>query len=372
MDIKLFEKRKREHLQYALDTAHQASGLNGLDAIHLMHDALPELDFSEIQLDSHCLGKVMKTPFYIAGMTAGHSQAKEINRMFALACADRGWAMGVGSQRRELEFMQHRRCLDHHQNEQGLDFFLDSKSVDHWHLLREEVPQLVLFANIGLSQLIQVDPVCVEKLVQNLNAQALVVHTNVLQEILQPEGTPQFYRGLEVLREYSTNFSVPVIVKETGCGFSSMTLKKISTLPLAALDVSGLGGTHWGRIEGFRVAQRTTYAVRSAAARTFSNWGESTVDSVLAATALLPAKTEIWASGGVRSGLDAAKLIALGAHRIGYAQPALRAAFIGEDRLRFWMETQEFELKVALMCTGSQTCQSLQKKENIWRFNKMT
>src|SRR5438874_536797 len=123
MDTHQFESRKREHIQHSLDSAHQAYGLSGLDQVHLVHEALPEIDFEEVKLDSLCLGKLLPTPFYIAGMTAGHEDAPLINRTLALACQERGWAMGVGSQRRDLETQ-------------------DGGTLDHWRKLREEVPNL--------------------------------------------------------------------------------------------------------------------------------------------------------------------------------------------------------------------------------------
>jgi isopentenyl-diphosphate delta-isomerase len=352
MDPKLwvgkFEERKREHIRHALDPAHQASSESGLPQIHLVHEALPDLDFSEISLETPCFGRTTPTPFYVAGMTAGHADAPRLNRILALACESRGWAMGVGSQRRELEGGTHAQA----------------GSPDSWPELRNEVPKLALFANIGISQIARSSASQLALLVEGMGAQALVVHANALQETLQPEGTPQFKGALPALAKIRENFPFPIILKETGCGFSSSTLKRISSLDLAAVDVSGLGGTHWGRIEGARAEKNSLFA---AAAVTFANWGESTVDSVLAARAHLSSKTEVWASGGVRSGLDAAKLLALGADRVGYAKPALEAAMEGREALLKWMETQEFELKVALFCTGARTPTEIRRKEGVWR-----
>lgn len=351
MDIQQFELRKRAHIQHALEEANQALGLSGLDQVSLVHDALPDLDFDEVSLNSVCLGKPARTPFYIAGMTAGHPRASEMNRQLALACSDRGWAMGVGSQRRDLE----RDDLDH----------LSGSSIDCWKELREEVPHLTLFANLGISQIITAPTQKIQALVDQIQAQALAIHLNGLQEVLQPEGTPRFKGSLAALRRVVQELHVPVILKETGCGFSFETLRKLEGIGFSALDVSGLGGTHWGRIEGAR-SQPDTFQARAAV--TFARWGESTTESVLATQKALPG-VEIWASGGVRSGLDAAKLIALGAHRVGYAQPALEAVLAGADRLRQWMEQQEFELKVALFCTGSESPDALQKKERAWKQN---
>lgn len=357
MDLSQFESRKRSHIRHALDPIHQATGLSGLERIHLFHSALPELDFADVSIASSWNHKPLRTPFYIAGMTAGHADAPVINRSLAIACSERGWAMGVGSQRRELET--------------GGDF------VDTWDKLRSEAPLLVLFANLGMSQVISTPLEKIQILLEVLRADALVIHANALQECLQPEGTPQFKGALEKLSLLTQQVKLPVVLKETGCGFSPATLKLLSPLGLAAIDVSGLGGTHWGRIEGARAAEVQS-PILAQAAQTFSNWGEPTVECVLSAKQALvahhfggAAPTEIWASGGVRSGLDAAKLFALGAHRVGYAKPALEAALQGHAQLLLWMETQEYELKMALFCTGCRTTEILRQKEGVWRRNEI-
>lgn len=346
MDTLQFEGRKREHIRHALDPIHQAQGLTGLDRIHLSHEALPDLDFADVRLEAPCLGRAARTPFFVAGMTAGHADASKVNRTLARACAERGWTMGVGSQRRELEE-------------------LDGGRLDEWAELRAEVPQLILLANVGIAQLIETPIAKILELIEAIQAQALAVHLNPLQEALQTEGTPRFRGAMSALRRAADALPVPIVLKETGCGFSPATLQRLaaSGISFGALDVSGLGGTHWGRIEGARAGRGT---VQGEASLTFANWGEPTAESVVAARAILP-RAEIWASGGVRSGLDAAKLIALGADRVGYAKPALEAALAGPETLQRWMEIQEYELKVALFCTGSQTPMELRRKEKAWR-----
>jgi len=355
MDFSQFEGRKRDHIRLSLDPSHQAIGQSGLDQFHLSHEALPDLDFDEIVLRSVCLGRYSPTPFYVSGMTAGHSDAFEINRTLALSCAKRGWAMGVGSQRRQLE-------------DSG------AAALDQWVKLREEAPSLTLFANIGISQLPGLAIDRLRELVETINAQALAVHANPLQECIQTEGTPRFRGTFDALRRVCEELGRPVVLKETGCGISAPTLERLSEIGLAAIDVSGLGGTHWGRIEGARARAlaKTDGAsdptLRAQVATTFENWGESTLSSVITGVQMFPpqganrAITEIWASGGVRSGLDAAKLLALGARQVGYAKPAMEAALEGRDSVERWMELQEFELKTALFCTGSRSLDDLRAK----------
>ncbi|HLE00380.1 MAG TPA: type 2 isopentenyl-diphosphate Delta-isomerase [Bdellovibrionota bacterium] len=349
MDIQQFEGRKQDHVRLALDAKNQATALSGLSSIHLNHDALPELDLEEVRLDSSCLGQATRTPFFVAAITAGHSESAAINRTLGKVCSDRGWALGLGSQRRDL---------DTNVPESS------SYSPDDWGRFRSEFPDLMVFANIGISQLSTISTKKLDELIQKLRPAGLVVHTNPLQEAIQEEGTPHFKGALQRLETLCKTSPIPVILKETGCGFSCTTLEKLRGVALSALDISGLGGTHWARIEGAR-AEPTS--IKASAARTFAAWGEPTADSVLSAREILSNKTEIWGSGGVRSGLDAAKLIALGADRIGYAQPALAVALAGSAELNRWMEQQEYELRVALFCTGCKTPSELKNKENAWR-----
>jgi isopentenyl-diphosphate delta-isomerase len=339
-----FEERKRDHIRYSLDSATQTFGWSGLERIRLRHEALPELNFDELNLSSACVGKTLPTPFYISGMTAGHGDAPRLNRMLARASEARGWAMGVGSQRRDLE---------------------NPDSIDGWSRFRAEFPRLQLFGNLGIAQVITSPVAEIQKLVDAIQATGIAVHLNAMQEAIQPEGTPQFSGGLRALERLCKSLSVPVVLKETGCGFSKKTLTRLAQTGLAAIDLSGLGGTHWGRIEGMRAPRGS---LQARAAVTFAHWGESTVDSVRSAREILP-ELELWASGGVRSGLDAAKLIALGAHRVGYAQPALQAAMESEAALIAWMEQMEFELKVALFCTGCRTPSDLREGKDQWTWN---
>ncbi|MBN23162.1 MAG: type 2 isopentenyl-diphosphate Delta-isomerase [Bdellovibrionaceae bacterium] len=329
MDIQRFEDRKKHHIQSSLDSKNQAIGLSGFDQIELVHDALPDLNFEEVSLEINSLGKTRNTPFFVAGMTAGHPDAFSMNRTLAERAAARGWWMGVGSQRRQLE--------------------RNSDLVDQWKELRRSVPELVLISNLGISQLILSDLDQVKGIVDSIHANAIVIHLNALQEVIQEEGTPQFRGGWTALEKLVKKMSIPVLVKETGCGFSKRTLRRLQEMGVSAVDVSGLGGTHWGRIEGDRT---TSHSLKSAS-ETFKNWGISTYDSLLHAMEVLTgSQTEYWASGGIRTGLDAAKALVLGAKGVGFAQPALEKALLGAEELELWMERIEYELKVALFCTG--------------------
>jgi isopentenyl-diphosphate delta-isomerase len=327
-----FDPAWQDALRHVLAPAHEAEGLSGLEAVHLAHDALPELDFEDVSLAARVFGCPAQTPFYVVGMNAAHPDATALNRRLARACARRGWAMGLSPQ--------------HRQPAGPADLLA---AVDEWQRLRDAAPGLLLVGSLSLSQVVATPMALLRRLTASTQAQALSVHLNALQECLQPAGAPQFRGGLAALRTLCGELELPVVLKETGCGFSPRTLAKLQGLGLGALDVGGLGGTHWGRVEGGRAPQDGPQAL---AAQTVAGWGESTVGSVRAACRVLPA-LETWASGGVRSGLDAAKLIALGAERVGYARPALQAALWGDAALDDWMAQQELELRMALFCSGA-------------------
>ncbi len=339
--IEQFEERKQDHIRLALNPENEAAGSSGLDRISLRHEALPELDFSEIDISTQAFGKVCPTPFFICSMTAGHSSAQSINLVLAQASAQQGWLMGVGSQRRQL---------------------FDASAKKEWLSIRKEVPDARLIGNIGLSQLIQTPMDDIERMLEPLAAEALFIHTNPVQECLQPEGTPYFKGGLQAIENICQKLCIPVIFKETGCGFSKQTLSKLLNCGLYAVDLSGLGGTHWGRIEGKR-----SITMHAQAAQTFRNWGISTVSSLLHGQSLSP-DYELWASGGVRSGLDAAKLLAIGAKHVGFAKPILEAALAGYDTLSQYMQRVEFELKMSLFCTGSCHIEAL-RENDVWAMN---
>lgn len=341
MNFREFEKRKKDHIQLSLQQENQAIGFSGLDRIYLSHEALPNINFSDISLETKILDKKRKTPFYVGSMTAGHPEAVEVNCRIAESCQNRGWIMGVGSQRRQL---------------------FEKDLLNEWSNLRKKASKASLIGNIGISQLIRTKIADIQRLVDSIHAEGIFIHLNSLQESLQPEGTPQFKGGLLAIEQLCRKLEVPVLIKETGCGFSSKTLKILKNTGIRAVDLSGLGGTHWGRIEGGR--SQEPYQVR--AAKTFQDWGIGTVQSLLNGIKIKP-DYELWSSGGVRTGLDAAKLLVLGARAVGYAQPVLKAALEGSQSLNSWMETIEFELKTAMFVTGTHRVELLRKVEASWK-----
>lgn len=341
---KEFESRKADHIRLSLAAENEALGGSGFDRIELIHEALPEINFENIRISTSALGHEVPVPYFVSSMTAGHEQGFELNRRLAVACQGRGWWMGVGSQRRQL---------------------FDKEARREWADLRKLVPGVKLLGNLGLSQVIGTDLDLIEDLIGSLGAVGMIVHTNPLQEVLQPEGTPNFSGGYDALTRLAGRLKVPVILKETGCGFSKPTLLRLKSTGISAVDVSGFGGTHWGRIEGARAAKTD---IRQPAAEAFAHWGISTVDSLVNAANVAPAY-EVWASGGIRNGVEALKSLLLGGRMVGFAKPALEAALAGEAALDQWMRTREYELKAAMFCTGLSSLDNLNEKQ-VWRWLK--
>lgn len=342
-----FEKRKGDHIRISLDPRSQTLGQNGLDSIELIHEALPDLNLKEVEIStSFSLSKSdpsdvsLSSPIFISSMTAGHEKGHEINVALAKLSSERRILMGVGSQRRELN---------------------DSNAANEWKIVRKAAPKALLLGNIGIAQVITTPVDSIKKLIDTTEALGLFVHLNALQESVQPEGTTQFKGGLQALEKLVKNISVPVIAKETGSGMSVATIKRLAECGVSAIDISGKGGTHWGRVEGLRSDESSQlYQV----AQTFENWGVSTKESLLNAQQA-GVRCEIWASGGIRNGLEVAKCIALGATQVGLAQPFLAAALKGDQALSQLLDRLELELKIALFCTGSANLQEFTTKKVI-------
>jgi isopentenyl-diphosphate delta-isomerase len=331
-----FEQRKVDHIALALMHQNQALESNQLDAVQLIHEALPDFNFDDVDISTTRLGVEAAKPFIVSSMTAGHDDALTLNRHLMAACNKTGWAMGVGSQRRELT---------------------DKDASNVWRVLREDYPDVVLYGNLGIAQLITHSVDDVIQLTDALKASALIIHCNPLQECIQPEGTRDFKGAWDALKALTSASPVPIILKETGCGFSRHTLERLNQMHIAAVDVSGLGGTHWGRIEGHRASDDS---ILKQTAETFRNWGVNTVQSVRDAVDVSK-HFEVWGSGGVRHGLDAAKLLALGASTVGFAKPMLESAVVSADDVINAMQKIEYELRVALFCTGSQDLNALKE-----------
>ncbi|MFN8943598.1 MAG: type 2 isopentenyl-diphosphate Delta-isomerase [Pseudobdellovibrionaceae bacterium] len=343
-----FEQRKKDHIRIALSPETQTASLSGFDKINLHVDGLPNLNFSDVTLESNIFGSRFSSPFFISSMTAGHSESIEINDFLAGLSTDLNIFCGVGSQRKEID---------------------DTTAQREWKTIRKSHPKAKLLGNLGASQLVRYKAEKVLQLIENIEAFAFFIHFNSLQEVLQPEGTPDFSGALDELARLIQKSPVPIIVKEVGSGFSQQNMKTLDQLGVAAIDVAGLGGTHWGRVEGLRSKPKTMLAQT---AETFSKWGKSTADCLIESSQI-HVKCQIWASGGIRNGLDGAKMSAMGAKALGLAMPWMKI-FTEHKKHKRTQAARDFyellcyEMKVALFCTGSKTVSDLKGKAQ-WKKN---
>ncbi len=337
-----FEQRKKDHIRIALSPETQTSKYSGLDDFELKLNALPNLDFADLKLNTKIFGHDFSSPFFISSMTAGHQQSLAINEFLAGISAELNMFCGVGSQRKEIESQAARA---------------------EWRSIRKAHPKAKLMGNLGAAQLVRFKAEKALELIDSLEAFAFFIHLNALQEALQPEGTPQFRGFLKELHRLVRMSPVPIVVKEVGSGFSAENMKALDQIGVAAIDVAGLGGTHWGRVEGLRSQAGT---MLSRAAETYANWGRSTAECLLEGSNL-NLKCSLWASGGIRSGLDAAKVCALGASAVGIAQPWMKI-FTGYDKNKRSQAAHEFfellcyEMKIAMFCTESEKILDLRGK----------
>jgi isopentenyl-diphosphate delta-isomerase len=329
--------RKQAHLDLCRTQDVSSLSKAGWENFRLPHRALPELDFAQVTTECQFLGHSFATPFLISSMTGGSPEGERINQMLAEFAEARRIPMGVGSQRVALE-----------NRAAGL------------FRLRQVAPRATLFANIGVVQLnygVTVDD-C-RWLVDQLEAQALILHANPLQEAIQTEGDRNFAQLWSRVRELKRKLPVPLILKETGCGLDGETCARAAEAGIDALDVAGLGGTHWGFIEGLRDPKRR------ALGEIFRDWGIPTAEALIEAREAAGPELPIIASGGVRDALDAAKAAYLGADLVGMALPFLKKAAEGPQALHEFLDLQTEALRIALFCSGLATWEAMKKHHEI-------
>jgi isopentenyl-diphosphate delta-isomerase len=337
----LISQRKSEHLRIVTDhdVAHRRGTL--LDNIHLLHQALPELDSDEVDLSVEFFAKRIRAPLIITSMTGGAEFAREMNRSFAGSAQKEGVAFAVGSQR----------------------VMLRHPEVTSDFTVRRYIPDGVLLGNIGAVQLGEYPPEVIAKLVEAIEADGICVHLNVAQELTQKEGHRHF-RGLIDKIAYLVDYlKGRVLVKETGAGMSPETLDKLSSIGVSYIDVSGSGGTSWTKVEMHRAPDEDLRQL----AQTFADWGVPTAVSVIGAQRIFKDGVCLIASGGIITGLDAARAIAAGANMVGFARPALYAFLKkGTDGVTALIKCFKQELKTAMLLTGSKDVAALQRVARVY------
>lgn len=328
MKDNVIRSRKEDHIRINLEEDVKSSINTGLDRYYFDHQALPELDLKEIDTNIHIFGKKQEVPIFISSMVGGTERSFEINVRLAQAANQFGIGLGVGSQRIGLDQPERMKFFD----------------------VRKYAPDVLLFANIGAIQLnYGLELVDIQRTIASIEADALIFHLNPLQEALQAEGDTNFSGLLQKMESICRSIDVPVVVKEVGWGISPQVARSLADIGVSAIDVAGAGGTSWSQVEKFRLEPGPVRDTASA----FRDWGISTTSSIINVHENIK-DIMIFASGGLRSGVDVAKCLALGADYCGFAGKLFRAAAESEKRLYEVIEEIIRGLRVCMFAAGAE------------------
>lgn len=335
--VTLISSRKADHIRINLQEDVRSGLSTGLERYRFTHQALPEFNLDDVDATLSLFERRLQVPILISSMTGGTPEAGAINRALAAAAQETGIAMGVGSQRAAIEHPELAATFQ----------------------MRQVAPDVLLFANLGAVQLnygYGVDH-C-RRAVEMIAADALILHLNPLQEAVQPDGDTRFaglLHKIEAVCKALRAQGIPVIVKEVGWGISEQAARQLVDAGVSAINVAGAGGTSWAQVEMHR-AQDESQARLAAA---FLNWGIPTAESILQVRRAAP-EIPIFASGGLRTGLDIAKCVALGATLGGMAVPFLKAAVHSIEVTVQTIHEVQREIKVAMFAAGAKNLKELQ------------
>ena len=327
------DQRKADHIKINLEKDVRSALTTGLENYYFTHEALPELDLNRIDTSLKLLDKQLAAPILISSMTGGTAEAETINLRLAEAAQETGIVMGVGSQRAAIEHPEQAKTFQ----------------------VRRVAPDILLFANLGAVQLnygYNIDH-C-RRAVDMIEANALILHLNPLQEAVQDAGNVNFAGLAKKIEDVCKQIKVPVIAKEVGWGISEKTAKLLADCGVSAIDVAGAGGTSWSQVEMHRAPDEFTRQL----AATFVGWGIPTADSILNVKKAAPDMT-IFASGGIKDGLDIAKCIALGATLGGMAGQFLKAAAVSTEKTVEMMKLTKRQIEVTMFACGVETLEGL-------------
>jgi isopentenyl-diphosphate delta-isomerase len=325
--------RKADHIRINLEEDVQSGIDNGLGKYRFPHQALPELNLADVDLRTMFFQHALQAPILISSMTGGTRQARSINRALAQAAQQTGVAMALGSLRSAIE----------------------QPDLADTFRVRDSAPGILLMANLGAVQLNHgyTADHC-RRAVDLVQADALILHLNPLQEALQPEGDTMFAGLLQKIEAVCRALPVPVVVKEVGWGISGQTARRLAAAGVAAIDVAGAGGTSWSQVEKHR--HRSEHSARLASS--FVDWGIPTARALVECRSDLP-QIPLIASGGIRTGVEAAKCIVLGAQLVGVAGPLLHAAVKGEDAVTTVLQHLIEEMRITMFAAGARDLSAL-------------
>jgi isopentenyl-diphosphate delta-isomerase len=338
----VLEQRKSDHIRINLEQDVASRTTTGLEKLRFIHQALPEVDMQRIDMRQEMFGRQLNGPLLISCMTGGTDEARLINRNLAVAAQRAGVAMGLGSMRAAVV----------------------RPELAPTFQVRDVAPDILLFANIGAVQLnygFTLDQ-C-RRAVDMVQADALVLHLNPLQEALQPEGDVNWAGLLSRIEAVVRAMPVPVIAKEVGWGISLHAARQLTEAGVAGIDVAGAGGTSWSQVE----MHRAKTEIQRRVAEAFVDWGISTAESIRNVRAYAPG-LKLIASGGLRNGVDGAKCMALGAELFGMAGPFLRSATQSAEAVYDEIEIILRQLRVVMLCTGARDLAALHKVELAENF----
>jgi isopentenyl-diphosphate delta-isomerase len=311
-----------------------------LEGVRLVHDALPDFATGDLDLSCELFGKRLRAPLIIAAMTGGNDEAGRINRELASVAEERGYGFGLGSQR-----AMHVR-----------------PGSTPSYLVRDVAPTTAVLGNVGVVQAREMSTSEVQALIDEVGADALCIHLNPAMELVQPGGDRDFSRGLETIARLAQTLTVPVVVKETGCGLAPSVGRRVRDAGVRWVDVSGAGGTSWVGVETKRAEEQGDHAQR-ALGEALWDWGVPTAASV---ALLAPLGLHVIATGGIGSGVDVARAIALGARAAGIARPALKALYEGgRAGAMAFFDGIENELRALMLLTGSRDLAALRRAPRI-------
>ncbi len=332
-DNSQISSRKSDHIRINLEEDVRSGLSTGLERYRFIHRALPEMNLDEVDLRQELFGKLLKAPILISSMTGGTEEAAAINSTLASAAQEMGIAMGLGSQRAAIDYPE----------------------LAASYRIRQVAPDILLFANLGAVQLNYNYGVTeCQRAVDMVEADALILHLNALQEAVQPEGETLFSGLLSQIEKICKELPVPVIAKEVGWGFSEADARRLAEAGVSAIDVAGAGGTSWSQVEMYRAKDESQARLASA----FINWGIPTVEAMLNVKKAAP-QMRIIASGGLRSGVDIAKCLALGAVMGGMAGPFLKAASRSQDDVTLMIQEITREIQICMFATGARNIAAL-------------
>ena len=328
----MISDRKLEHLliceNYDVEFKEKTTGF---EDIELIHNVLPEIDKNDIDLSTDVFGKKLDSPLFITAITGGHPAAKEVNKQLAIAAENNGIALGVGSQRAACEHPE---------------------LEDTYTVVRENAPDCLLVGNIGAPQLN-----LAEKAVEILDADILAIHLNPLQESIQPEGDLDARGYIDMIHQITEGVDIPILAKETGCGISGESAKLLVDAGVDFIDIEGAGGTSWAAVETYRAEDRYLGEI-------FWDWGIPTAISTVEVTNAV--NVPVISSGGIRSGLEAAKAIALGADAVGMALPFLKNC-ASQEALNTFINRFNDSLRIAMFLVGANNIEELKQSNLVIR-----